>query len=508
MAEEKKFFRRLFRKMERTNSVVSDTLPVVTEESYYPDGADAFGDSVEPPAGDMGNESINTNYALVESGKSSKFGAAKKRRSFLHSKQFRSFRSASLSVSMLEKPSDDRKAHAFLAGWNVSNLIQGTGILGVPYAVQQGGWAAVAMIFIVAILCCHTGKLLIECMYEKSKKTGIKRRLRVNYPEVAEAVMGRKGLVILGIIQSVEMFGGVIMYVVLLGTVWADMFQKYTGLGMKEWAALNCCISLPTLFITKMSIVSWLSMLSVFSLMSALVTLIAFCFTQISVWSLVNVPPFDPQTFPVGFGIIVFSYCAHAVFPSIEGSMRKPEQFNGMMNSSFLLAAIVKGALGTFMVLTFGNLTEEVATVNLAAYPIWSKAATFLVIGNVLLAIPLGMFVVSLTFDDAFLTYFPHLNRDSKFHWVWLLITRPLLIAFALFLAIMVPHFGLLMGVIGSLTGTCLCFLFPCYFHLKLRWNTLAKWEVAVDVAIMVFGLIAGSLGFAFSTKALIMTYL
>ena len=507
--------------MDRTDSIISDTLPVVTEESYSPDGAvdynnhkDDYGGSMEHE-GDMGgrNGSINTTreYALMESGNNDHKSSAKsrvKRRSFLDSRQFKSFRSASLSVSMLEKPSDDRKAHAFLAGWNVSNLIQGTGILGVPYAVQQGGWAAVAMIFVVAILCCHTGKLLVDCMYEKSKKTGIRRRLRINYPEVAEAVMGRKGLVLLSIIQSIEMFGGVIMYIVLLGTVWADLFQKYTGLGLKEWAAINCCLSLPSLFITKMSIVSWLSMLSVFSLMSALITLITFCLTQVSVWSLINIPAFNPQTFPVGFGIIVFSYCAHAVFPSIEGSMKKPEQFNSMMNSSFSLAALVKGILGSFMVLTFGNATNEVATVNLVEYPIFSKVATFLVIGNVLLAVPLGMFVVSMTFDDAFLTYFPHLNRDSKYNWIWLLITRPLLLSLALFLAIMVPHFGLLMGVIGSFTGTCLCFIFPCYFHLKLRWETLSKWQVFVDVFIIVFGVVAGSLGLAFSTKALVMTYL
>ena len=55
------------------------------------------------------------------------------------------------------------------------------------------------MIFVVAMMCCHTGKLLIECMYETSKKTGIRRRLRVNYPEVGEACFGRKGMVALHI---------------------------------------------------------------------------------------------------------------------------------------------------------------------------------------------------------------------------------------------------------------------------------------------------------------------
>jgi len=496
--------------MDRSDSIISNSLPAVVEESINRDHGVSFDDDVDKN-GDMFHSdhhegSLNTNYALMESGSKddSSLKTIKRR---LRGTSFRNLRSASMSISMLAKPSDDRKANAFLAGWNVSNLIQGTGILGVPYAVQQGGWAAVAMIFLVAFLCCHTGKLLIECMYEKSKKTGIRRRLRVSYPEVAEAVLGHKGNVVVSIVQCIEMIGGVIMYLVLLGTVWNDMLKYYVPeLGIKEWAAINCCIALPSLFITKMSIVSWLSMFSVFLLMSSLIVLITFCFTQVPNWHLTNIPPFDPQTFPIGFGIIVFSYCAHAVFPSIEGSMAKPEQFNGMMNSSFLLASIVKAALGTFMVLTYGKTTEEVATVNLSDHKNFSYAATSLVISNVLLAIPLGMFVVSVTFDEAFLRYFPLMNRDTKYHWVWLLITRPLLLSFALFLAIEVPHFGLLMGVIGSFTGTCLCFVFPCWFHMKLRWDSIKVWQIVFEICIIVFGIVAGGLGLGFSAKTLIET--
>jgi len=483
-----------------------DQIPVIVEEG-----------SGDEEQGDMMNmdrtleEGRSSGYSIMDSAD----GGLKKRR-FTHysihqsvNQSLRKLRSASMSVSMLAKPSDDRKASAFLAGWNVSNLIQGTGILGVPYAIRLGGWAGVVACFVIAFLCCHTGKLLVSCMYETSKKTGIKRRLRVNYPEVAEAVWKRHGFTIVSIVQCVEMFGGVVMYVVMLGTVWNDMFKNLLpGLGMPEWAAINCLIALPTLFITRMSVVSWLSMFSVFSLLSCLITIIAFCFTQIPVWEVSNIPAFNPQTFPVGFGIIVFSYCAHAVFPSIEGSMKKPEQFNGMMNASFGLAAVIKAALGAFMVLTFGIHQEQVCTVNLHDHPVWSRLATALVISNVLLAVPLCMFVVAVSFDDAFMKYFPHLNRDTKYHWVWLLMTRPLLLCLALLVALIVPHFGLLMGLVGSFTGTCLCFLFPCYFHMKLRWNSLSYFAIASDIAIMIFGVIAGTSGLIFSGKELVEAFM
>ena len=363
------------------------------------------------------------------------------------------------------------------------------------------------MIFAIAILCCYTGKVLIGLMYETSKKTGIRRRLRVNYPEVGEACFGPKGYVLCHVLQSAEMFSATILYVVLLGTAWADLFRMYPQLGLKEWAAINVVIAIPLLFITKMSIISWFSMFSVFSLMSALLVLISFTLTQVPMWSINNIPAFNPQTFPIGFGIIVFSYTAHAVFPSIEGAMKKPTQFNSIMNYSLLLAAVVKACLGTFMVLRFGKNTGQVATVNLGGYPVFSRVSTALVISNVIFALPLVMFVVSQTFDDAFLRYFPLLNRDTKYHNVWLLITRPLLITLALFIAIMVLFFGLLMGVIGSFTGSCLCFLLPCIMHLKLRWSSLKRWEFLVDVTIIIFGIVAGITGMIFSMKSLIMAF-
>ncbi len=417
---------------------------------------------------------------------------------------FADFRGASLSVSMLAKPSNDRYASAWLAGWNVSNLIQGTGILGIPFAVYQGGWAAVASMFIVAAMCCYTGKLLINCLYEESKKTQIKRRLRVNYPEVGEAVYKRSGFRLVSIVQVFEMFGGVTMYVVLLGTVLGELLHAKTGLGTYEWAAISCILALPSLFIKRMSIISWLSLLAVFALMCSILVMVAFSITKYESWKLSNIPPFNPSTFPIGFGIVVFSYCAHAVFPSIESSMRKPESFNSMMNWSFIFAAVVKAVLGVFMVLAFGDKTAEVATVNLLENKGFSITGNALVITNVMLAIPLVMFVVSQTFDDAFLRYFPHLSDESKYHWVWLIITRPMLLGLALFVAIIVPHFGLLMGLVGSFTGTCLCFIFPCLFHLKLRWHKIGKAQVALNIGIMIFGAVAGGFGLYFSAKALI----
>ncbi|PFX28437.1 Vesicular inhibitory amino acid transporter [Stylophora pistillata] len=348
----------------------------------------------------------------------------------------RKLRSATLAVSILEKPSDDRNASAWLAGWNVTNLIQGTGILGVPYAVLMGGWAAVAIIVVVAAVCCYTGKLLVDCLYEDSKRTGQRKRVRINYPEVGEAAWPGWGNKIVSVVQVCEMFGGVIMYIVLLATVFSDILNELTPLDIYQWA-------------------------------------------------------------------VVCAYCAHAVFPGVEGCMREPKQFPVMMNCAFALAAVVKMLLGMLAVLRFGQNTEQVITVNMSIRPVFNIVATVLVVTNVFLAFPLCMFVVLETWDAKILPYFPHLGKETRYHWFWLLLTRIMLLTLALFLAVIVPHFGLLMGFIGSFTGTCLSFVFPCVFHMILKWKTTPWYSILTKIFVTIFGLVCGGFGLVFSGKEL-----
>lgn len=419
------------------------------------------------------------------------------------SQSIQKLRSATLTVSLLEKPSDDRRASAFLAGWNVTNLIQGTGILGVPYAVRMGGWAAVAANALVAFLCCYTGKLLIECLYTTSKRTGEKKRVRVNYPEVGEAVWPRWGNQIVSLVQCCEMFGGVVTYLVLLGTIFSDILHKFAPFDIYTWSAISACVALPGFFLRRVSVIAWISMISVFALMSSILTIIIYSITEYQDMSPDKIPPFDINSFPIGFGVIVFSYTAHAVFPGVEGSMKHPEQYPMMMNVAFLLAAIVKVAFGLLPVLRFGKDTQQAITVNLKTSEAFYILANVLVVTNVFTAFPIVSYIVLETFDQKILPYFPHLQKDTKYHWFWILISRPLVLSFGLLLAIVVPHFGLVMGLVGSFTGTCLCFIFPCVFHMVLKWKELKWYHIAVRVFVTIFGLICGVLGIVFTAKEL-----
>ena len=62
-------------------------------------------------------------------------------------------------------------------------------IVSLPYAVLHGGyWAIIAMTGI-AYICCYTGKILVDCLYEEDAD-GCKIRVRSSYKGIAKEVFG------------------------------------------------------------------------------------------------------------------------------------------------------------------------------------------------------------------------------------------------------------------------------------------------------------------------------
>lgn len=75
-------------------------------------------------------------------------------------------------------------------------------------------------------------------------------------------------------------------------------------------------------------------------------------------------------------------------------------------------------------------------------------------------------------------------------------------------MAVTLPRFALLMGLIGSFTGTALSFIWPCYFHLRIKWDTLEWRAVLIDTLSIGLGLVCGFVGIIFSSVNLIESFM
>ncbi|XP_060774168.1 vesicular inhibitory amino acid transporter [Neoarius graeffei] len=405
---------------------------------------------------------------------------------------------------------DKPKITAWEAGWNVTNAIQGMFVLGLPYAILHGGYLGLFLIIFAAVVCCYTGKILISCLYEENED-GQLVRVRDSYVDIANACCAPRfpalGGHIVNVAQIIELVMTCILYVVVSGNLMYNSFPTLP-VSQRSWAIIATAALLPCAFLKNLKAVSKFSLLCTLAHFVINILVIAYCLSRARDWAWDKVKFYiDVKKFPISIGIIVFSYTSQIFLPSLEGNMQKPSEFHCMMNWTHIAACILKGLFALVAYLTWADETKEVITDNLPS-GIRAVVNIFLV-AKALLSYPLPFFaaveVLEKTFfQDGRRAFFPDCYGGDGRLKSWGLTLRCGLVVFTMLMAIYVPHFALLMGLTGSLTGAGLCFLLPSLFHLKLLWRKLLWHQVFFDVAIFVIGGICSISGFIHSMEGLI----
>ncbi|KAG9277852.1 vesicular inhibitory amino acid transporter [Astyanax mexicanus] len=405
---------------------------------------------------------------------------------------------------------DKPKITAWEAGWNVTNAIQGMFVLGLPYAILHGGYLGLFLIIFAAVVCCYTGKILIACLYEENED-GQLVRVRDSYVDIANACCAPRfpalGGHVVNVAQIIELVMTCILYVVVSGNLMYNSFPTLP-VSQRSWAIIATVVLLPCAFLKNLKAVSKFSLLCTLAHFVINILVIAYCLSRARDWAWDKVKFYiDVKKFPISIGIIVFSYTSQIFLPSLEGNMQKPSEFTCMMNWTHIAACILKGLFALVAYLTWADATKEVITDNLP--PGIRAVVNLFLVAKALLSYPLPFFaaveVLEKTFfQDGSRAFFPDCYGGDGRLKSWGLSLRCGLVVFTMFMAIYVPHFALLMGLTGSLTGAGLCFLLPSLFHLKLLWRKLLWHQVFFDVSIFVIGGICSISGFIHSMEGLI----
>ena len=391
-------------------------------------------------------------------------------------------------------------------------------IVTFPYSVFEGGyWALVAMV-VVAYICCYTGKILIDCLYEDEPGVlggvCIRRRVRQSYVSIAEAVWGRRfGGPIVFVAQLIELLMTCILYVLLCGELAVGIFPD-APLQLSAWILVSGAVLLPCAFLRSLRHVAWLSFWCTVAHMFINVIIIVYCLTRVREWRWEAVQiKIDIWTFPISLGIVIFSYTSQIFLPSLEGSLVDRSKFGNMMHWTHLAAAIFKASFAYIGFVTFGTGTKEVITNNLPDRSMKVIVNLFLV-AKALLSYPLPYFAAADLLESGFFgrgkrtgSPFPPCYDAGGSLKIWALILRLGLVIITLLLAMFIPHFAILMGLIGSFTGNMLSLVWPAYFHLCIKGNVITWTQKAADVSIVLFGLVCSGLGIYYSSHALVRAF-
>jgi hypothetical protein len=63
----------------------------------------------------------------------------------------------------LQAPEEPRGATSDEALFNCLNILLGCGVLSIPFALEEGGWAALGILALMGLATNYTGKVLIKC---------------------------------------------------------------------------------------------------------------------------------------------------------------------------------------------------------------------------------------------------------------------------------------------------------------------------------------------------------
>ncbi|XP_061482072.1 vesicular inhibitory amino acid transporter-like [Rhineura floridana] len=386
------------------------------------------------------------------------------------------------------------------AGWNVTNAIQGIFVLGLPYALLHSGFSGLLLIILAAVFCCYTGKILIACLYEENED-GQLIRVRSTYEDITNAcckqLFPKLGGRVVRVTQVMELIMTCILYLVVSGNLLSHSFPALP-VTEKIWLVIACVGLLPCVFIKTLKVVSKLSLLCSLAHFVIIFVVITYCLTQTHRWSWSRFSlSVEFESFLVSVGVIIFSYTSQIFLPTLEGNMENPGKCGSMLNWTHFLACVFKTIFALTAFLTWGEETKEVITDNLPSS--LQTLVNLCLLTKALLSYPLPFFAVTEILHD----YISWSHTSACLP----VILKSFLLLLTLLIAIAIPHFALLMGLTGSVTGGAVTFLLPSLFHLKLKWEKLMLLEKCADISMFTFGIFCSLTGLVCCIKGLLKAF-
>lgn len=381
-----------------------------------------------------------------------------------------------------------------MAYFNIVCVIAGTGTLGLPYALRQGGWIGLFILFLSWTMSTYTGVILIRCLYANGKQ-----RLST-YKEVATSAFGVIGGWVTFFFNAWILLGAPILYMVLSGMNLNQVCKGTAGeIGDTPWIIISCAlVAIPFVLVKTLKEVAWMS---AFGAVATLVVV----FIVIIVAGIDRVNHLDVghdsvvwEMFPVALSTISFSFGGNVVYPHVEASMKTPRDYPKVVAAGLATCAGMYFATAVAGYLVYGN-TVQSPVYNSIPDGVARIVAIVVITLHVLLAAPILTTSFSLDLEEM-------LNITVERFGKW----REFLIRAALRIAIMavigviacsVPNFGALMSLIGAFANCALIFIFPVIFYLKLTGvRNKPFYELAWCLLIVILGIV----GLIFGTKSAI----
>ena len=397
-----------------------------------------------------------------------------------------------LSSEELEKVSD------IATFFNLSNGIMGTGILAMGFVFRCGGLWSFLVVPLVSIFGNYTGKILVELLCEK-QSDGNNVRQRNGYLDLGEDFSPAYGRLLVNTINSVENFAHCILILLIGGGI---MNELVPGLTDDIWTVICAIPIFSMIFLRRIRLLAWIASTTV--ILGAVLVLIAagysFKFTKEWPKAIESGKKFSLHKVSLAIGITIVTYATHPYLFFLEKSMATKENFSKLMNVSFFGVTVLKMVTGFLVYLAYNERTHPIMTLDFPLGPLHTITSLLLFV----IALTFFVFPMFTLFDILEQSWPKRLLEKDKPKRLHILFARLFLICLAVLVAVVTPHFGLGIALVGNLTANLLVFILPCVFHIKKFHSTLTSTQWIADIIIILMAVVWGITGIVFTIKELI----
>eukprot|EP00270_Netrium_digitus_P004317 TRINITY_DN1534_c0_g2_i1.p1 TRINITY_DN1534_c0_g2~~TRINITY_DN1534_c0_g2_i1.p1 ORF type:complete len:553 (-),score=127.37 TRINITY_DN1534_c0_g2_i1:234-1892(-) len=373
--------------------------------------------------------------------------------------------------------------------FNGCNILAGVGVLSMPYAVMNGGWLSLGLLFSLAVACWYTGYLLRVCL---QSEPGLE-----TYPDIGEAAFGPTGRLIISIVLYVELYACCVEFLILEGD---NLSAQFPGASLQLGSVFlssqhlfiivaAICI-LPTMYLRDLSILSYISAGGMFAtlLVCAMVMLVgvqSVGFEREADGQLLNL-----WGMPMAIGLYGFCYSGHAVFPNIYMSMRNKKEYDTVLLWSFVLCTIIYTSMAIGGYLMFGDSSSSQITLNLPENLLASRIAVWTTVVNPYTKFALSMLPVARCLEE--LLPMPVSSKQYKRASTSI---RTILVASTVVVALLIPFFGYVMSFIGSFLSMAVSVILPCACYIRIQGKRATLGQKIVCSILILLGLFCAAAG-------------
>ncbi|XP_044021911.1 probable sodium-coupled neutral amino acid transporter 6 isoform X1 [Siniperca chuatsi] len=400
--------------------------------------------------------------------------------------------------------------------FNLMNAIMGSGILGLAYAMASTGIVVFCILLVVvSSLAAYSVHLLLKLC----DQTGIN-----SYEELGARALQKTGKVLVGIAIIIQNIGAMSSYLFILkselpAAINSVLSPDSTGNAWYEDGRLllvivTLCVVLPLSILPKIGFLGYTSSLAFFFMLYFAVVVV------VKKWSIPCPLPHNVTTLSGAFQIsnstdsectpklfvissksvyaiptMAFSFLCHTAILPIYCELDRPtkSRMQNVTNVSISLSFLLYLISALFGYLTFYAHVDSELLLGYDAYmprDIMVITVRLAILLAVLLTVPLIHFPAR---KSAILL----MCRGRPFSWLIHVVATLIILGVVLLMAIFVPDISNVFGVVGSTTSSCLLFVFPGIFYLKISSQPLRSFDSIGAALLVVFGLIMGLISFS-----------